>query len=165
MSVPVAAGMSPSADSLNAPHDQPALGALADDSSPSPRQRSHSLPSLSFVDKILTSGSDAVTKSMQLWRRSIDTVLRKTRKFYSREISWSLVPADDPDQAFASLCDQGLLIEEIKIPAREGNVADADFPVVRWPILDSVSRSLPGPPIRIVVISDTHSQHEHIPLV
>jgi hypothetical protein len=165
MSVPVVAGMSPSEDSLNASHDQPALGALADDSIPSPRQRSHSLPSLSFVDKILTSGSDAVTKSMLLWRRSIDAVLRKTRKFYSREISWSLVPADDPDQAFASLCDQGMLIEEIKIPAREGNVAGADFPVLTWPRLNSVSRSLPGPPIRIVVISDTHSQHKRIPLV
>jgi hypothetical protein len=103
---------------------------------------------------------------MQLWRGSIDTVLRKTRKFYSREISWALVPADDPDQAFASLCDQGMLVEHIKIPATGGNSAPEGAPVISWPRhLDSIPRSLPGPAIRIVVISDTHSQHQHMPLV
>ena len=103
---------------------------------------------------------------MQLWRRSIDAVLRKTRKFYSREISWALVPADDPDQAFASLRDQGMRIEEIEIPARAENDVSDVAPVLSWPkSVEFISRSLPGPPIRVVVISDTHSQHKLMPLV
>jgi hypothetical protein len=100
---------------------------------------------------------------MLLWRKSIDKMRRKTR--FGRQISWSLVPAEDPDEALASLRDQGLYIEEISIPSTAQDSASADDCPGRlcWPRrVESVSRSLPGPPIRLVVISDTHSQHERM---
>ena len=100
---------------------------------------------------------------MILWRKSIDKMRRKTR--FGRQISWSLVPAEDPDEALASLRDQGLYIEEISIPSTAQDSASADDCPGRlcWPRrVESVSRSLPGPPIRLVVISDTHSQHERM---
>lgn len=91
-----------------------------------------------------------------------------------------MVPVDDPDKAFASLRDQGLPIEHIDFPARtdcsasESDRSDADYSpfVISWPrrmpaapeslSKESISFSLPGPPIRIVVISDTHSLHQRI---
>jgi hypothetical protein len=97
---------------------------------------------------------------MMLWRKSIDKMRRKTR--FGRQISWSLVPAEDPDEALASLRDQGLYIEEISIPLRaQHSAADDCSNPLCWPRrAQSISRSLPGPPIRFVVISDTHSRHE-----
>jgi predicted MPP superfamily phosphohydrolase len=104
---------------------------------------------------------------MRLWRSSVDVVLRSTRKFYSREISWSDIVADDPDQAFASLCDQGMLIEEIQIYAKAGDVASGSCPnSISWPRqVESISPSLSGPPVRIVIISDTHSMHARMATV
>jgi hypothetical protein len=117
---------------------------------------------------------------MLLWRKSIDKMRRKTR--FGRQVSWFLVPAEDPDEAFASLRDQGLYIEQISIPLRANDSAAGDCSnILRWPrsaqgggfktenqlfgagvVAQSVSRSLPGPPIRFVIISDTHSQHERM---
>ena len=104
---------------------------------------------------------------MRLWRNSIDAVLRTTQKFYRHDIVWSLVVSADPDQAFASLSDQGMSIEDIEIPAKAADdVADSCSHCVSWPRqAESISRSLPGPPIRIVVISDTHSQHHRMAMV
>ena len=109
--------------------------------------------------------------AMRLWRNSIDAVLRTTQKFYRHDILWSLVVSADPDQAFASLSDQGMLIEDIEIPAKAADdtaddAADSSSHCVSWPRqAESISRSLPGPPIRIVVISDTHSQHHRMAMV
>ncbi len=99
---------------------------------------------------------------MILWRKSIDKMQRKTR--FGRQISWSLVPAEDPDEALASLRDQGLHIEEISIPLiPHASAADNCSNPLCWPRrAESISRSLPGPPIRFVVISDTHSQHQRM---
>lgn len=104
--------------------------------------------------------SRSSTAAMMLWRKSIDKMRRKTR--FGRQISWSLVPAEDPDEALASLRDQGLYIEEISIPLRaQHSAADDCSKPLCWPRrAQSISRSLPGPPIRFVVISDTHSRHE-----
>jgi hypothetical protein len=111
----------------------------------------------------LTSWCRSRTAAMLMWRNSLDVMRRTTRKFYIHEILWSLVPAEDPDQAFASLCDQGMLIEEIQIPLEAGDAADSK---VTWPRrTESISRSLSSPPIRIVVISDTHSQHQGMKMV
>jgi hypothetical protein len=99
---------------------------------------------------------------MMLWRKSIYKMRRKTR--FGRQILWSLVPAEDPDEALASLRDQGLFIEEISIPLRaQDSAADDCSNPLCWPRrAESISRSLPGPPIRFVVISDTHSRHERM---
>jgi hypothetical protein len=98
-----------------------------------------------------------------MWRNSLDVMRRATRKFYNHEILWSLVPAEDPDQAFASLRDQGMFIEEIHIPFEADDAADSN---VKWPRrTESIPRSLSSPPIRIVVISDTHSQHQGMNMV
>jgi hypothetical protein len=193
-------------DAMDSSLVQAAPVLLAEDCSPTFRQRSHSLPSATalfsdgqhsagIVDGIGTSWNHMVarwlgcyrlittvckraaavsrlvlrsrTAAMHLWRSSVEVVLRSARKFYSREILWSAVVADDPDQAFASLCDQGMLIEEIQIPVKAGDVASDSCPnSISWPRqAESISRSLPAPPVRIVIISDTHSQHARMTTV
>lgn len=92
-----------------------------------------------------------------------------------KEISWSRVPAEDPDQAFVSLRNQGMVMEEIVTQAGSVDSAADDCPNrVRWPrapvshesrSAECIPHSLSATPIRIVVISDTHSLHSRMTLV